>query len=218
MLDIFVFSFVIALTGALSPGPLLTFTIYKSLTEKRGYLATIYILLGHATVELALILALLAGASIFFRIPIILMLIGIIGGSFLTILGTMLTINTLKTDPNLIVKDDYTQLKIFKGNSYLGGMLVSITNPFWEFWWAIVGLSFLINFNIGFHNVLGLILFFIGHELGDIAWYLPISFFIHLGGKSLNQKVYKYVLIACGLFMIAFGVYLAVNSILSPFS
>ncbi|MHA1241923.1 MAG: LysE family transporter, partial [Promethearchaeota archaeon] len=62
MLEIFILSFLVALTGALSPGPLLTFTIYKSLKQKRGYLAAIYILLGHATIEFTLIIALLAGA------------------------------------------------------------------------------------------------------------------------------------------------------------
>jgi threonine/homoserine/homoserine lactone efflux protein len=81
MLEIFIFSFLIALTGALSPGPLLTYTIYKSFKEKRGYLAGIYILLGHATIELALILILLTGAAFFFQNLTFLTIIGIVGGT-----------------------------------------------------------------------------------------------------------------------------------------
>ena len=78
MLRIFLFSFLVALTGALTPGPLLTFTIYKSLKQEKGYLAGIFILLGHAMVEFILILVLLAGASVLFQNLIFLTLISFI--------------------------------------------------------------------------------------------------------------------------------------------
>jgi len=216
MLSIFLFSFLVALTGALTPGPLLTFTIYKSLKQKKGYLAGIFILLGHATVEFILILILLAGASLLFQNLIFLTLIGIIGGIFLIIFGFLVVRDTTKVDPNVDfnLKDD--KLKGYKGNSYIGGIIVSLSNPYWTFWWAVIGLGFLVNFNITFSNPIGLLLFFIGHELGDIVWYLPISTFVYLGGKSLNPKVYKYVLIGCGAFMIIFGIYLVFNVIFSP--
>ena len=71
---------------------------------------------------------------------------------------------------------------------------MSLSNPYWEFWWAIIGLGFLVNYNITFGNPLGLLLFFIGHELGDFVWYIPISLFVYLGGKSLNPKIYKYTM------------------------
>ena len=45
MFEICLFSFLVALTGALSPGPVLTFTIYKSLNSNRGYLAGFFIML-----------------------------------------------------------------------------------------------------------------------------------------------------------------------------
>jgi threonine/homoserine/homoserine lactone efflux protein len=87
MIRIFIFSFLVALTGASTPGPLLTFTIYKSLKQKKGYLAGIFIILGHATVEFILIFILLSGASLIFQNLIFLTLIGIIGGLFLIIFG-----------------------------------------------------------------------------------------------------------------------------------
>lgn len=87
MIEIFIISFLVALSGALFPGPLLNFTIYKALKQKRGYLTAIYILLGHSTIELALIIALLAGATIFFQNIIFLTLVQFIGGIFLVIYG-----------------------------------------------------------------------------------------------------------------------------------
>ena len=59
-------------------------------------------------------------------------------------------------------------------------------------------------------------LFFLGHELGDIVWYLPISTIAYFGRKSLNPKIFKYVLIVCGAFMIIFGTYLAINIVFNP--
>jgi threonine/homoserine/homoserine lactone efflux protein len=216
MIDILLFSFLVALTGALTPGPLLSFTIYKSLRQKKGYLAGVFIILGHATIELILILILLAGASLFFQNIIFLTIVGIVGGIFLVIFGGLVVRDTIKTDPSVDFNIEDNNIKGFKGNSFIGGMIVSLSNPYWTFWWAVIGLGFLINFNISFATPLGLLLFFIGHELGDIVWYLPISTFVYLGGKSLNPKIYKYVLIICAGFMIVFGIYLILNILISP--
>lgn len=216
MLRIFLFSFLVALTGALTPGPLLTFTIYKSLKQKKGYLAGIFILLGHATIEFILILVLLAGASVLFQNLIFLTLIGIVGGLFLIIFGILVIRDTIKADPNVDFNLKDNNLKGYKGNSFIGGIIVSLSNPYWTFWWAVIGLGFLVNFNITFATPIGLLLFFIGHELGDIVWYLPISTFVSLGGKTLNPKIYKYVLLACAGFMVVFGIYLILNVLISP--
>lgn len=216
MFSIFILSFIVALSGALSPGPLLTFTIYKSLKQKKGYLAGLYIVLGHATIEFILILALLAGASYFFQNIIVLILIGIIGGSFLVIFGLFIIRDVINKNFNVNFNLVNNDLKGYKGNSFIGGIIVSLSNPFWEFWWAVIGLGFMISFNISFENPLGILMFFLGHELGDIVWYLPISMFVSFGGKSLNPKIYKYILIICGIFMIIFGIYLIFNVIFNP--
>jgi len=216
MFSIFILSFIVALSGALSPGPLLTFTIYKSLKQKKGYLAGLYIVLGHATIEFILILALLAGASYFFQNVIVLTLIGVIGGSFLVIFGLFIIRDVINKNFNVNFNLVNNNLKGYKGNSFIGGIIVSLSNPFWEFWWAVIGLGFMISFNISFENPLGILMFFLGHELGDIVWYLPISMFVSFGGKSLNPKIYKYILIICGIFMIIFGIYLIFNVIFNP--
>ena len=216
MIEIFTISFLFALTGALSPGPLLTFTIYKSLKQKRGYLAAIYILLGHATTELTLIIILLAGASFFFQNIIFLTLVGFIGGTFLVIFGIFSVRGALKTDFKADLTLTENIVKGYKGNSYLGGILVSLSNPYWWFWWAATGFSWMLRFNITLLMPMEMLLFFLGHELGDVVWYLPISIFVYYGGKSLNPKIYKYVLIVSGVFMIVFGIYLAFNIVFNP--
>jgi len=214
MIEIFIMSFLLALSGALSPGPLLTFTIYKSLRQKRGYLAGIFIILGHASIEFALIIGLLAGASLFFQNIIFLTIIGVVGGFILEIYGILVVRDAFKTDftTGLIQED----IKGYKGNSFIGGIIVSLSNPYWEFWWAFFGFGFLVNYNITLGNPLGLFLFFAGHELGDVVWYIPISLFVYFGRKSLNPNIYKYVLLLCGVFMVIFGIYLTVRIFIFP--
>ena len=71
MFEIFLFSFITALSGAMSPGPLLTYTIIKSIKKKeRAYLMAIVIILGHAILEVGLILLLVLGFSFIFEIPL----------------------------------------------------------------------------------------------------------------------------------------------------
>ncbi|GAG91038.1 unnamed protein product, partial [marine sediment metagenome] len=202
MLIIFILSFLVALTGAVTPGPLLTFTIEKSLKQKRGYLAGLFIILGHATVEFILILVLLAGASLFLQNLLFLTLVGIIGGMLLIIYGLLVIRDTTKVDPDVDFNLKDINPKGYKGNSFIGGIIVSLSNPYWIFWWAFVGWGFLVANNITFATPIALLLFFIGHELGDIVWYLPISTFVYLGGKSLNPRIYKYVLLICAGFML----------------
>ncbi|HDH87874.1 MAG TPA: hypothetical protein ENF36_07550, partial [Desulfobacteraceae bacterium] len=65
---IFSFSFLVALTGAMSPGPLLTYTIIKSAqANTRGYLMGLWIITGHAIIEAVIIVCLLLGFSFMFK-------------------------------------------------------------------------------------------------------------------------------------------------------
>jgi threonine/homoserine/homoserine lactone efflux protein len=216
MLEILIFSFLVALTGALLPGPLLNYIIYKSMKEKKGYILTFFILLGHATIELAFILILLSGVSFFFNNIYVLTIIGIVGGSLLILFGIFSIKDALKIDQNSELFESPDNYNHYKGNSFIGGIVVTLSNPGWEIWWASTGLGFMADFNITFFNPIGLILFFIGHELGDIIWYLPVSVSVSFGRKLFNTKIYKYVLVLCGIFMIGFGFYLALNIIFFP--
>ncbi|MFX0040206.1 MAG: LysE family transporter [Promethearchaeota archaeon] len=215
MIEIFIISFLYALTGALSPGPVLTFTIYKSFKSKNPFTG-VFIVLGHALLEFSLIVLLLLGASFFFLNPIFQRVIGIIGGTCLIIFGFLTTREVYKKryEINFSIKEE--DIKGYKGNSFLGGIFYSITNPYWEFWWSAVGVYLMIELNVSFQNPFGLLLFFLGHELGDFIWYIPISLFVYYGGKSMNAKIYKYVLIACGVFMMAFGLYSIFKVLIFP--
>jgi hypothetical protein len=50
--------------------------------------------------------------------------------------------------------------------------------------------------------------FFLGHEAGDLIWYLVVSTLAYFGLRHLKRNLYYGILALCGLFMIAFGFYL----------
>ncbi len=54
-------SFILALPGVITPGPLLTLTITESL--RRGFIAGPFIILGHALLELVLVIAIVNGTK-----------------------------------------------------------------------------------------------------------------------------------------------------------
>jgi threonine/homoserine/homoserine lactone efflux protein len=218
--ELFLFSFLVALTGAMSPGPLLTFTIYKTLkSEKRGYLIGLIVTIGHATIEFILILLLLAGASIFLQNIVVIVFIALIGGSLLSIFGILIIRDVIKKRIKIEIDDEFLneeKYKGFKGNNFLGGILVSLSNPYWWIWWISVGLVFMVTYNVSINEPFNLLMFFLGHEMGDLIWYLAVSIIIFFSGKVFNYKVFNIVLICCGAFMIGFGLYLAIRPLIIP--
>ncbi len=92
-------------------------------------------------------------------------------------------------------------------NPILGGIAVSASNPYWWVWWATIGFAFMIKYNISFSSW-NILFFFIGHELGDLIWYLFISIMVHFGKNYINKRIYYAILGACAIFMVGFGIYL----------
>lgn len=217
---IFSFSFLVALTGAMSPGPLLTYTIIKSVqAKKRGYLMGLWIIIGHALLEMVIIIFLLLGFSFVLQNIIVVRSIGIIGGLILIGFGASIirdvyrgSVSTSFLDPDQSSEEKPTIPKQKGiGNPVIGGIVVSMTNPYWWVWWATVGFAFIIQFDISFRQWPKLIAFFLGHEAGDLIWYLIVSTLAFLGLRRLNKKVYYGILVLCGIFMILFGIYIGVS-------
>ena len=61
--------------------------------------------------------------------------------------------------------------------------------------------------------------FFVGHELGDIAWYLFVALLLVLGRGRLSDELYHLLLRICAAVILLFGavfVFLAVRPWLRP--
>ncbi|MEA3429519.1 MAG: LysE family transporter [Thermodesulfobacteriota bacterium] len=225
---VFSFSFLVALTGAMAPGPLLTYTIIKSIQSgKRGYLMGLWIITGHAILEMGIIIFLLLGFSFVLQNIIVVRTIGIAGGALLIYFGLSIIrdirrgniptyfLNSCNSSDNDLQDRGHSSPKINKNldNPIVGGIMVSMSNPYWWVWWATIGFAFMLQFDISFRQWPRLLAFFIGHEAGDLIWYLFVSILSFFGLRYFNKKIYCGILVCCGIFMILFGIYMG----FSPF-
>jgi threonine/homoserine/homoserine lactone efflux protein len=83
----------------------------------------------------------------------------------------------------------------------LGGIAVSLSNPYWSLWWATVGATFMNWSNSLGLGLLGLASFYFGHILADYAWYGLVSLGIASGRRFMTDAVYRGLILACGLFL-----------------
>lgn len=101
MLEIFLQSLLIGYSGAIMPGPLLTYTLDKSI--RSGVSAGVLIIIGHGILEIALIILILLGAGKYLGTERAQLLIGIIGGFALLYFGfSMVRDVYLKKFPYLV--------------------------------------------------------------------------------------------------------------------
>ncbi|MFX0209339.1 MAG: LysE family transporter [Candidatus Hodarchaeota archaeon] len=229
-LDVFVLSFLVALSGAMSPGPLLTYTIYKSIQAKRkAFLVGLSICTGHAFLELVLILGLLFGVGPFISNTAVVIIIGLVGGGILVFFGIALLRNLKYKNIDFSFLNlanmeseysDQNTSKVQKLSSHpiIGGVLISMSNPYWWLWWAIIGLNFMTQFSVTFTHQVNFWSFFLGHEAGDLIWYGSIATVLGFSHKFITKKVYIGMIIICSIFMIGFGLYLAVSPVIDQFT
>jgi threonine/homoserine/homoserine lactone efflux protein len=198
---IFISSFIIAVSGALMPGPVLTVTISES--ARRGFWAGPLIILGHAILEIILLVLIVLGLADFLTRPRVIGVIGVSGGLILFWFSLLMLkdIKHLKIDLNDSGKDP--------GNPLTAGILMSLANPYWTIWWATIGLGYVIMaLKFGF---LGLAIFFLGHILADLVWYSSISLMISRGRRFITDRVYRSLVGACAVLLIVFGVYFGIS-------
>jgi len=193
-------AFIVGFSGALVPGPLTAMTIAES--ARRGFRAGPLLTLGHAIAEIAIVIALAVGLNRFFQQPLVAGLIAAIGGLVLLWMGVgivraawqgrlKLSQGTSGADPVAAIADVRT------------GVLVSVSNPYWILWWATVGATYVV-IALGF-GVLGLVVFFLGHIMSDLAWNSLLAFTVSSGRRLISDRVYRGALIVCGVFLAAMG-------------
>jgi len=200
ILMLFGTALVVALSGAMIPGPMLTVTVAES--ARRGFWTGPLMVLGHGLLELALIIALLAGLSGYFTRPAVTHGIAMVGGLFLLYMGFSI-LRDVKLGRLSLDNDAGDSERGRHMHPVVAGMLVSLSNPYWFFWWAAIGLTYLtLALKAGW---LGVAAFFSGHIIGDLAWYSLVSLGVSAGRNVIKPMVYQVVLGLCGFFLLGLG-------------
>ncbi len=194
---IFASSFVIALSGALMPGPLLTATISES--SRRGFIAGPLMIAGHAILELGLVIALLLGLAPLLQLPAVFVATALIG----SIILLWMAFRMFHSLPSLHLPWGENQRR---GNHpMLTGILMSMANPYWIIWWATIGLGYIL-YSLRF-GLWGVAFFFVGHILADLIWYSLISAAVSGGRHFLTDRLYRGLIAVCAAFLTVFAGY-----------
>ncbi len=193
IIEFLAFGFLIGLTGAAVPGPMLFATIDASL--RRGWIAGPEIVLGHALVEVVICALIVLGFTI--ATDAVFRVVSIAGGGALVVFG-MMTLNSSK-DATFDVGGNNA------GGAVAAGVLTSVSNPYFLIWWLTIGNAMVMDgLAIG---VVAAVLFVIGHWIADLAWYTLVSVSSSRGRRVMSDRTYKRMLVGCGVFLICFGMY-----------
>ncbi len=201
---IFTTAFVVALSGALIPGPLLTITIREA--ARRGIWIGPMVILGHALAELALVTALALGLNKLVGNPQIRVIIFLAGGVILILMGLWTVRFALlqKTVPAAASPDIRHRSRLV-----FSGFLASVANPTWIVWWATVGTTWVfVSLQRG---LIGIVTFYTGHILADLGWYTLVAVMISGGRKLMTPAVYRGMLLTCGLGLAGLGIYFVIS-------
>lgn len=190
-------SFLVALSGALMPGPLLTVTMGEA--ARRGFWAGPLIILGHGLLELALLVLLLVGVGVWLNRPVVLGTVGLLGGVLLAWMAW-----------GLLRASRHGRLLLEEGQAsgwhpVWTGIFMSLANPYWLVWWLTIGLGYVL-FAARF-GLFGVFLFFAGHILADLAWYSLVAAAVAWGRNFFSDGWYRGFLAGCGAFLLLFGGY-----------
>jgi len=196
LLSIFAGSFVIGFSGAIIPGPMFTVTLREA--ARHGFWAGPLVVLGHGLLELALVVALLQGLDHWLQTPRFTGTVGLVGGLVLM----WMALAMLRGLPKLQLRLDGSAPGR-RGGAVLGGVVTSLSNPYWTLWWATVGMGYLaLTAGTG---VPGTAAFFSGHILSDLVWFTLISTLIHCGRRFFTDRLYRWLVGVCALLLLYFA-------------
>lgn len=193
------------------PGPLLTYTIRKVLSD--GPKAGFIIITGHVLLELALVAVIFQGFDVVLQSGQAQAGIGLAGGVLLVHMGVGMVRSSVKN--RLAVQMDSE--KSGSGSMIVYGIMLSAANPYFLLWWAVIALGFMMQ---AYHTLgyAGVVIFCLGHFAADFGWYGLVSFVVGKTRKFIKERPYRVIIVVLGAMLIFFGVkfvYDAVNLIRS---
>ncbi|MDX1613132.1 MAG: LysE family transporter [Candidatus Promineifilaceae bacterium] len=193
--------FVISLSGALSPGPLTTMAIVEG--SRRGRWSGWWLALGHGLVEatyVALIaLVLWFGRDALLRQPIVAGLIAVVGGAFLVWMGWTMGRDAWQGRLRL----DAQAAERARLGLVPTGALVSLSNPYWWIWWALITPLYIQqSFAWG---IIGVAVLYLVHWSSDLGWLTGLSWLTGSGRDLIGPRLYRWVMIVCGVALLFFG-------------
>ncbi|MCQ1534594.1 LysE family translocator [Methanosarcina sp. KYL-1] len=199
-----ILGFTVGLTGALVPGPMLFATIETSL--KKGWLAGPEVVIGHMLIELVLCVLILFGAASLVGSGTI-SAVSLLGGLALVVFG-LLTVKGAKAASSSGMSSNKGGMNLTSSPA-AAGLITSVSNPYFWIWWLTAGSALVLReYELG---IIVAVSYVIGHWLADLSWFTAVSGSFSRGKSLLSQKAHEIIMYACGIFLVFFGVWFAIN-------
>lgn len=207
ILSIFTTSFMVALSGAMVPGPLLIMSITRAAED--GFWTAPMLMLGHAIAELVAVALLVAGTGRFLKRPGVFGIIAITGAVFLLYMA----FSNITGEYGPVLPEDRPQAGVTRPPDVISGMVLSLTNPYWSVWWVTIGTTYLALAQKDGKK--GITAFFSGHILADTGWYCAIALLVTAGSQFLTGSIYHGVLTVLSIALGGTGIYFFVAGVRS---
>ncbi len=200
MLPVLLSVAVISLSGVMMPGPMFAITVAKSY---RSPWAGPLIAIGHAVIEVPLILLIYFGFARFFEDTTVQLALSIAGGAMIIWLG----IGMFRARTEVVHQD-----RDLSYNAITAGIVLSALNPFFLLWWATVGSMLIMK--VVDYGAAGLVAFTAVHWSCDLAWLSIVSVLIYKTQALWGKRFQEGLFIACSLLLVGFGGWFIVSGIL----
>lgn len=198
MLLLFLSALAVGFSGAVMPGPLLTYTIRQALNT--GLRSGLIITAGHAILDLILIIFIFLGFQAVLQADAFQIIIGITGGLLLIYMGWGMVRDAWKG--KLAIQADQNESR--SRSMFVSGIVISAANPYFLLWWAVIGLGFVMqSFNT--FGTFGIAIYYLGHISADFIWYSFISVVVGKTRSFIKDRPYRIVIAALGCLLIIFG-------------
>jgi len=191
MLPVLLSVVVISFSGVMMPGPMFAVAVAKS--YKSPWAGT-QMSLGHAVIEVPLILLIYFGVAQFFENNVVQLVLSILGGGMIIWLG----ISMFRARVDVVQSG-----RDLPYSAFVAGILTSALNPFFLLWWASIGSMLIMRF-LDF-GVTGLIIFIIVHWLCDLVWLSFVSNMVYRTHSLWGKKFQEWLFIGCSFLLIGFG-------------
>jgi threonine/homoserine/homoserine lactone efflux protein len=97
-----------------------------------------------------------------------------------------------------------------RGNSFVTGYLITISNPMTIVWWLGVFGSLLAS-RVG-DSIMALITS-LTIVIGIVLWFFMLSLLLHWGSQFVNETTMKWISVIGGVVLIGFGLYFGYNAV-----
>ncbi len=207
MAGVFLQSLIVGYSGAVMPGSVLTYTLDRSL--RHGARAGLVVSLGHAFLELLLVVLIFMGLGRYLGSDTARMVIGLLGGVVLGYLGIGMIRDAWMKRISLDIQPGESD---GQSSMFLSGMVLSATNPYFLVWWSAVGMAIILS-AYSAYGIAGIVVFYLGHILADISWYTGVAGIIGKARHLVTDGIYRGIVMVLALFLIGFGTSFIIQSL-----